>query len=607
MGIRTRRIAEILGLANHSTRQIASDNVAISVTAAEGNEGFVLPKGTDEQRLSTEGAIRYNTTSKAVEFRDDSGYTFLGKNETPEWFTVSGTLGTLNDGEDATNLSTQQVSATDAESDSLTYSLKAGSSLPAGLSIATNGTISGTPDPVATQTTTNFILKVTDGTSVAERQYAITVNAPSISFTTASGTIGTVDDVDRGSPSLSAVTATGSSGSLTYSVVTGSEPSGLTLGANGSFSGTLNAVSTQTTSTFTVRATLTNGDITVTEDREFSVTVNPPTFSFATASGSIGTIFDSTRSSYSLSSVTGTASSGTVAYSITVGSEPAGLSMASNGSFSGTATAQGSDTTTTFTVRATVTSGSATITEDREFSILVRAPVQQVYSTSSGSQTFDTTSVKNFAVYLWGAGSQSGNQTAQGGFVSGNVSVASGVNTLYIVVGQAGSTSNDTNVWRGGRGNRGGSSASYTGGGFTGLFTGSSPSQGNAVLIAGGAGGDGDGNNTAPSNGGNHTSGGNNCCGTGGAGSGSALQGGSGGTGSRAGGGGGGGYVGGGGGGGACCSGNGGYGGSHYTGGDSGSATTSSTSSTNNANTGHSLSNGSYGTAGNDGKLIIVF
>jgi len=606
MGLRTRRIAEILGLANHSTRKISSDNVAVSVTAAEGNEGFVLPKGTDAQRLSTEGAIRYNTTSKAVEFRDDSGYTFLGKNETPEWFTVSGTLGTLNDGQDATNLTTQQVSATDAESDSLTYSLKAGSSLPAGLSIATNGTISGTPDTVATQTTTNFILKVTDGTSVAERQYAITVNAPSISFTTASGTIGTVDDGDRGSPSLSAVTATGSSGSLTYSVVTGSEPSGLTLGANGSFTGTLDAVNTQTTSTFTVRATLTNGDITVTEDREFSVTVNPPTFSFTTASGSIGTIFDSTRSSYSLSSVTGTASSGTVAYSITVGSEPAGLTMASDGSFSGTATAVGTDTTSTFTVTATLTSGAATVTDTREFSIVVKAPVQQVFSNTGSSQSFDTSSVKSFAVYAWGGGSQSGNQTAQGGFVQADVTVGAGIDTVYIVVGRHGGAGNNTSIWNGGGGTDGAGGSSYDGGGLSGMFTGSSPSQGNAVVIAGGAGGDGSNNNIGPLNGGNHSSSPDNCCGTGGGTSGSALLGGNGGSGSNAGGGGGGGYVGGGGGGGACCSGNGGKGGQNYTSGN-GDATTSSTNSVAGANTGHPISNGSYGLPGNNGALVIVY
>lgn len=606
MGIRTRKIAEILGRANHITGKIASDNVAVSVTAAEGSAGFILPKGTAGQRSATEGAIRYNTETKAIEYRDDSGYNFLGKNQTPEWFTVSGTLGTLNDGQDASNLSTQQVSATDAESDNLTYSIKEGSSLPAGLSMATNGTISGTPDAVATNTTTTFTVKVTDGTSIAERDFAITVNKPTISFTTASGTIGTINDGDRGSYSFSAVTATGSSGSLTYSVISGTVPDGLTLGSNGSFTGTLNPVSTATTSTFTVRATLTNGAITVTADREFTATVNAPTFSFTTTSGSIGNIFDSTRSSYSLSSVTGTASSGSVAYSITVGSEPAGLTMASDGSFSGTATAVGTDTTSTFTVTATVTSGSATVTDTREFSITVKAPVQQVFSNTGSSQSFDTSSVKSFAVYAWGGGSQSGNQTAQGGFVQADVTVGASINTVYIVVGRHGGAGNNTSIWNGGGGTDGGGGAAYDGGGLSGMFTGSTPSQGNAVVIAGGAGGDGSNNNIGPLNGGNHSSSPDNCCGTSGGGSGSALLGGNGGGGGNSGGGGGGGYVGGGGGGGACCSGNGGKGGQNYTGGN-GDATTTSTNSVAGANTGHPISNGSYGTPGNNGALVIVY
>ena len=139
---------------------------------------------------------------------------------------------------------------------------------------------------------------------------------------------------------------------------------------------------------------------------------------------------------------------------------------ATTGAISGTASAVGTDTTSTFTVRATASIGT---TADREYTILVKAPVTQTFSTSSSSQTFDTTNIKGFTAYLWGAGGNS----SQGGFVQGDVSVDSSVNTLYIVVGNGGG-SNDTSVWRGGRGNGGG--GSRAGGGFTGIFTGSSPS-----------------------------------------------------------------------------------------------------------------------------------
>ena len=567
-----------------------------------GTEGLKLPVGTTAQRGTTEGQIRYNSESDVIEFRDATDFKILAINQPPVFITATGSLGTLND-TDRSSSNLTAITFTD-DNNNATLSIKAGSSLPSGITLNSNGTFSGTADAVASNTTTNFTLVLDDGVNDAvERNFSITVNAPVITFATASGSIGTINDADRGSYSFSSVTATVTSGTLSYAVQSGTLPSSLSLNTTtGAITGTLNAVNSNTTSTFTIRATTTSASVFA--DRQFTITVNAPVITWNTAAGSLHTVYDSQRSGFSYTTLSASATSGSVSYSVISGSVPSGLTFNSNGSFSGTANAVGSDTTSSFTVRAS--HSTASVSADRAFSITVKAPVQQQFGSSSSAQTFDTSSLKNFTAYLWGGGSQSGNQTAQGGFVSANVSVASGQNTLYIVVGALSSQSNNTSIWLGGRGNRGGSGGSYTGGGLTGIFTGSSPSQGNAVLIAGGAGGDGDGNNIGPLNGGNHSSSPENCCGTGGGGSGSALQGGSGGGGGRDGGGGGGGYVGGGGGGGACCSGNGGKGGSHYTGGN-GNASTSSVSTANNANTGHSLSNGSYGMPGNDGRLILVY
>jgi len=73
---------------------------------------------------------------------------------------------------------------------------------------------------------------------------------------------------------------------------------------------------------------------------------------FTTAAGSLGTIRDSERSSYSLSTAAATDDENdSLTYSISVGSLPAGLSInTSTGAITGTATAVGSDTTSTFTV-----------------------------------------------------------------------------------------------------------------------------------------------------------------------------------------------------------------------------------------------------------------
>jgi hypothetical protein len=152
--------------------------------------------------------------------------------------------------------------------------------------------------------------------------------------------------------------------------------------------------------------------------------VNP---AFATATGSIGTIFDSGRSSYSLSPVTATNSESDVtinSYTITSGGLPTGLSINSTtGAITGTASAVGSDTTSTFTVTASGTDTSnpsqpQTISSSRSFSILVKAPVTTSFF-STGPATFSVptgvTSVRVLAVAGGAGGGNAFNGSASGG------------------------------------------------------------------------------------------------------------------------------------------------------------------------------------------------
>ena len=79
---------------------------------------------------------------------------------------------------------------------------------------------------------------------------------------------------------------------------------------------------------------------------------------------------------------------------------------------------------------------------------------------------------------IWAAGgggtADTGAGAGSGGYVEGTTYQASGT-TLYLVVGQGGTA---------GASGRGGG-----GGGYSGVFTGGTPSQANALLIAGGGGG----------------------------------------------------------------------------------------------------------------------
>ena len=114
---------------------------------------------------------------------------------------------------------------------------------------------------------------------------------------------------------------------------------------------------------------------------------------WATAAGSLGTIFDTHRTDAQTFNAGTTYSGGesdvTVTHSITTGTLPSGLSMSTAGSITGTTSAVGSDTTTNITVQYSAADASAgtTVTGTRNFSILQKAPTITTY-TSTGSGTW---------------------------------------------------------------------------------------------------------------------------------------------------------------------------------------------------------------------------
>jgi len=138
---------------------------------------------------------------------------------------------------------------------------------------------------------------------------------------------------------------------------------------------------------------------------------------FVTAAGSLGTITDASRSSYTLSSAAATDADGdTITYSVTVGALPTGLSLnSSTGAITGTASAVASNTTSTFTISAATT----TITATRQFSITVNAPVVETF-TSTGPATFNVpVGVSAVEVLVLAGGGTGGSQHGGGGGAGG--------------------------------------------------------------------------------------------------------------------------------------------------------------------------------------------
>ena len=200
---------------------------------------------------------------------------------------------------------------------------------------------------------------------------------------------------------------------------------------------------------------------------------NEPTWN--TASGSLGSF-----NNYATVNVSATATDvegETIVYSILSGSLPSGLSLnTSTGAITGTASAVGSSTTSSFTLRATANSKNS----DRAFSIIV-APTVQAYSYSGSLITWNKPSgVSSITAYVWGAGGGGGSGShgrigGSGGYAKAVINVSS-LSALYINVGQGGFGTDD--------GNRQGS-----GGGLSGIFNSTTINKSNSILIGGSAGG----------------------------------------------------------------------------------------------------------------------
>jgi hypothetical protein len=183
-------------------------------------------------------------------------------NNNPVWTTPAGSLGTFAEQVNAT------IYALSVSDDStITYSLANGSSLPSGVTLSSNGVISGTLPDVSSDTTYTFTVNATDGLNPSiSRTFSFVSNASPV-WSTVSGSLGTFNK----NTSISVtVAATDVSDSVSYALAAGSSlPSGITLNSStGVISGTLPSITSDTTYNFTINAL--DGINTV--SRAFSIT-----------------------------------------------------------------------------------------------------------------------------------------------------------------------------------------------------------------------------------------------------------------------------------------------------------------------------------------------
>jgi len=373
--------------------------------------------------------------------------------------------------------------------------------------IGTNGV-----EVLASSTTYNSLVQLTavfTGLSNANEPYDIKVTNPSNLFgliadalyvnaspvwTTPAGSLGVVGD--QVSISISA-TATDSDSTISYTLASGSTlPLGISLNSStGVISGTLPNIDIATTYSFTINAS----DGLNTIPRSFSFISNAAPL-WSTASGTLATIYDGSRTGYSVSVSASDAEFNTLTYSLVSGTLPTSMTLnSSTGVISGTTPGVVSDTTYSFVLG--VSDGiSPAVT--RSFNIIVKAPIVQAFSYTGSDQTFTVPyGVTNIFAKTWGAAGGAGNANSPGGkggaggFSRCNISVSSGQNLAIVVgAGGMGNSSGATNSLIYGHkiaptGRFGGQGASGGGGGgLSGIFNGSFTFA-NSILISGGGGG----------------------------------------------------------------------------------------------------------------------
>ncbi len=118
----------------------------------------------------------------------------LDAGSTPTFGVAAGSLGTVVEGGNASGFT--QITATDADGQSVAITLKSGSSLPSGVSMSTSGVFSGTTPTTGSNVTTTFTVQASDGVNTAERTYSVTVRTPSYAQLSGSGTWSVPSGVD---------------------------------------------------------------------------------------------------------------------------------------------------------------------------------------------------------------------------------------------------------------------------------------------------------------------------------------------------------------------------------------------------------------------------
>jgi hypothetical protein len=302
----------------------------------------------------------------------------------------------------------------------------ASGALPAGLSLSTQGVLSGTPTGAGAST---FVVQVADtngsATQTVTASFSLTVNS-AIVITTASPLPGAI----TGQSYSRTFAATGGTPPFTWALAGGTLPAGWTLTAAGVLSGSATVAGTYN---FVVKAADGVGGA---GTKDFAVTVASP---LAITTSTLPVAFQ--NSAYPPQTLAASGGTTPFNWSVTSGSLPAGITLTNAGVLAGTPTASGSFT---FTVQAAdsavanpqTATRQLSITVDPQLTITTGSPLP--YATGGVAYNQTLAAAGGTAPYTWTIASGSlpaGFALSQAGAITGT-SAAAAAATNYTFTAQ---------------------------------------------------------------------------------------------------------------------------------------------------------------------------
>jgi len=256
-------------------------------TAFTGTKGIDLPTGTTGERDTGygSGTLRYNSTTNLMEYYNGSDWKAVDAPPVVTNFNIDGgsaiTSYTIDDESTGNVTMTINGSLFDTTGADITMIANSGSNVSPDSTTRNSANLITCVFDASDFNEANgpYTLKVTNGSGLAATLAdAVTADQAAPVFTNSADTIYSLYDSLRSSGTIQPgdlCGATDADGeSLTYSVQTGSLPTGFTLNTStGAITwSSVSAVGSDTTSTFTIRVT----DGTTNVDRQFKITIKPP-------------------------------------------------------------------------------------------------------------------------------------------------------------------------------------------------------------------------------------------------------------------------------------------------------------------------------------------